>query len=216
MKPGLFRKIGLFTTLLALAGSTAMAADSQKTIYNYGENYGGERREKSQWGFQLEGSAALMGNQAISDGPISSTMHTAGIMAEFQPRALQGFGVPSFGITAFGYPGASPKGSLNQDLLFGYSAGVQVRYQARFSSEQFIVPTISYSLNYFGYNTRTNGTGGFLAQAPAGGLWFCLNKIDQETADRFYKDEGIARTYLTAEARELVGGDSSLVMSGLS
>jgi hypothetical protein len=140
------------------------------------------------------------------------------LLLDWQPRFLQGFwGLVDFGPYVTIYPintsiFAAMDGTT-KSLFSVWEPGAQIRYQARFVREQFLVPVFAYgisTLHYaFGSPTATT-TGSYTMSNFTGGAWLLLSTFSNESAADFYDNWGVSRSYLTFEYRNMVGGGITL------
>jgi hypothetical protein len=164
------------------------------------------------WGVMLSGSPAALGTQQFGQASRPIGISTS---VEYEPEWFQKYGVLSYGISFNSYP-VIP---LNTDVPNAesvWSAGAQVRYQARFSSGQIIVPEVGLLYERLQYQLVAEGDGGFGLVGGLFGASLFLNVLDPYSEAEFYYNTGVLRTYLVAEGRTLSGSDQNLQISGLS
>ncbi|MBI4925872.1 MAG: hypothetical protein HY843_08115 [Bdellovibrio sp.] len=171
---------------------------------------------KPQWGVELNMSPYQINNDLFEipdNTPIWLNHYT--IQVEFQPRFVQPYGVLGIGLlTAIHTPSSRDTGT-KQELVYSFSLGGELRYQLCYFRNQFIVPNVAYSWEFWKYRLRNNNSSGnLIVQGPTIGAWLLLNFFDSENGKDFFYDYGIARTYLIFEARFLKGSNSSAAMSG--
>ena len=111
-----------------------------------------------------------------------------GLVLDYQALLPERWGVFGIGPALTLYP--SKKAPLN-----GYAFGAEARYQFHYWGHQWLVPTVSYTVDYL--ISESSG----LRRTPAAGLYFLLNVLDIRTAGSFYSNYSVKRTYLIAETR---------------
>jgi hypothetical protein len=134
---------------------------------------------------------------------------------EYQPQALQSFGVLSVG-ASLGLYNTSPAGALTDSLGGLLSYGYQARYQAYFIRNQWVVPTIGFGGEWVRYNLKSGATGTVSTTGIFYGAMLLLSAFDSATASELYANTGVSRVYLLAEARSRSGSDANLTLSGQS
>ena len=150
------------------------------------------------WGIQIGGGA--LHSQAASTSLIGRPLM---LQLEIQPTFLQSLGVVSFGPAA---------GSFFSPTTF-YGGGM-IRYQARFFHEQWIVPMVGYeyltpvaiSGNPDSIPLTSGSISGRATQGIVLGGMFLLNVLERDSANQFFSNHGVLRTYLTAEYRSWFNG----------
>lgn len=172
--------------------------------------------ERPRWAFQLGFAGRALGNIDIGQsagGASSSNM--IGLGFDYQPTSWQGAGVFGFGLTGAVYPTRTR--TTNEVLkrpTDAWSAGFNLRYQARYWHEQLLVPFANYTYQRFYYDV-VNGPSGFTnVYGPSFGLQVYLNRLEPSTASDGFVDTGILRTYITAEAQLLSGEDEVFSLGG--
>jgi hypothetical protein len=198
-----------FLPILAL--SSQLQASQVRTEYY-------ARRPFPRVAIEFTGSKNGLGNQSYSGGT-GADFHTIPLMMQVDYQPLHWLGVWGIG-SFFGFdltrmagadaPGARPS------LHFGWSAGGQIRYQARYFEWQPVVPTFAYSMGSWNYKTTFGSPGSFPVQGPVYGLWVYLNALDRSSSSSFFEDIGVVRSYLTLEMREITGGDAVYKIGGRS
>ena len=173
------------------------------------------QQTRPQWAIIFNASLKALGTQPVLPG--QGTYNLAGYNAqfEFQPAFLQRFGILSFGPSLSIYPITS-NANVTKNALSIWSYGGQIRYQARFLREQWVVPTVSYNFENLNYNLN-GGTQGrmYLTGITYGGM-FLLNVVDEDAASQFYINYTVSRSYLVAEFRSLSGSDANITLVGSS
>jgi len=166
------------------------------------------------FGLSLAGSNEALG----AEQPLGTTSGTAmGFSAEFeyQPAFLQAIGVIGFGLSGNIYPvGPTASGANNVTGLGVWSAGGQVRYQAKWFVSQPVVPMVAWQAEQLFYKRNDNASGNFTISGPAAGLWILMNIFEPSSAGALYVDTGISRSYLVAEWRSRTGQDDLLTING--
>ena len=201
------------STLAAPAASPrpATPAEAPKRDYRTPRFYD----VKPQWGIELGFSPNALGKTALTTQQGSTPAFAFSLASEFQPMFLQFFGIIGVGLTANLYPILGGQ-NLTPNLVSIWSAGGQIRYQAKYFRQQIVVPNIAYSYEYFNYAFSAGQKGNLWAQGPIYGLWVLLNQLDRSATADFYIDAGVARSYLILEARNLAGNDGTVSFSGVS
>ena len=170
--------------------------------------------ERPKWGIHI-----AVSNRVFPDHDTASLTPTSfdraairafSLQFDYQPQALQKFGIFGVGPSLAMYP--IPGGKRPWNL---WSGGLQARYQARFFREQPVVPYVGYQAEYWsylvdGYSGRT------LVKGPVFGVALLLNWIDRPTTNDFYTEYGVSRSYLFAEMRILSGKDTNIRIQGNS
>jgi hypothetical protein len=168
-----------------------------------------------EWGVQFSASANALGggsNQALTHDQKSNPAYGFSLLSEYQPRFIQKFGVLGIGPALEVF---TIRSGANTDGPFSmWSAGGQIRYQARYFREQPIVPVVAYTAEYFNYRFIQGGSGSLFASGPTFGLWILLNILDTNSASQFYTNVGILRSYLVLEYKNLNGSDNNIRFSG--
>lgn len=168
------------------------------------------------WGLEIAGSYAAFSNSPLGDkNPAGVKVRAFSIQWEYQPTFLQDLGVLGIGPSLSVYP-VTPMHTLTTSYLKVWSAGMQLRYQARFFTDQILVPIAGYSLEYLRYSLLGSRSGSLLLQGPFIGGWFLLNILEPSSATLLYTDHGISRSYLVAELRLSGGKDDVVRFSGNS
>jgi hypothetical protein len=139
-------------------------------------------------------------------------------LLDWQPRFLQGvWGLVDFGPYVTIYPintsiFAAGDGTT-KDLFSVWEPGGQVRYQARFVKEQFLVPVVAYGISvlHYGFGSPTPTTTGSITMNNfTVGAWLLLNTFSTESAAEFYDNWGVSRSYLTFDYRTMSGSGTTL------
>jgi len=173
------------------------------------------RAARPTFGVSMIGSVKALGGQALVPEQGTASTWGASIQFEYQPAFIQRAGVLGFGISGGLYP-ISPIGTATSSAFGVFSGGAQVRYQLRYFQGQPIVPYGGYGAEYIWYQFTSSGSGSLLAQGPFFGGMLLLNWIEPSVSHRGFIDNGLARSYLTGEARMLQGSDNVLNFSGMS
>lgn len=135
---------------------------------------------------------------------------------EYQPPFLQRFGMVTLGPSLDWYfTGISVPFQVKNTFAV-YSYGGQIRYQARYFNNQWLVPVVGYQAQYWNYSTADGAEGRMLAKGPTFGLMFLLNAVEPDVAKDFFVTEGVARSYLLAEFRNINGNDGNINLTGKS
>jgi hypothetical protein len=165
-------------------------------------------------GVELTGSTNALGgsdpSQTGHSGPGAFNMQF-----DFQPTGLQSFGILGFGPQAGIYPyqGSS---NVSSSVAGIFELGAQIRYQARFFQEQWVVPEVAYELQEIQYSLVNGASGRTLGKGFDFGVWVNLNVLETSEAAELYKTFGISRSYLALEMRSLSGNNSDVAFSGAS
>jgi len=161
------------------------------------------------WGFEL-----ATAYRVLDDNPnikaAGGNAYSVSIQAEYQPPFFQSLGVLGLGPSLAVYPITGGGGGATNSQLGIWSAGGQIRYQARFFREQILVPVAGYAAELITYHLSAGGDGRLTAKGPVLGAYLLLNSFDSEAAADFYVNSGITRSYLIAEYRNLTGSSDQL------
>lgn len=166
-------------------------------------------------GIAVSGAWQALGGTDIVPEVGGASIRSVDIRAEYLFPGLQSIGVIGLGATASVYPIASASSVANSNLSL-WGVGLTARYQARFFTEQFLVPTFAYDATSFRYIFSSGKSGRTNLTGPSFGVWILINALDSESAGNFYSNWGGKRTYLTAEMKTLSGGDGVITVSGAS
>jgi hypothetical protein len=178
------------------------------------------QRQQPELGFELATSLKALGTSTIPETE-SSQIRALSLQLDYQPALFQKFGMLGLGGSLNGYvltDAGSFKLQKNGSSFLGFwSVGAQLRYQARFFREQWVVPTVGYGAELWSYRLSTAGQGGrILATGPFFGAQLLLNFLEPSAASENYIANGISRTYLLAELRSLSGTDDPITLTGSS
>lgn len=184
---------------------TIAKADRGKPVYD---------RERPNWGFQATFSPQALGKPLTVESTDTNGNVTGedfdviGISLEFDylPSFLQAVGVFGLGITANLYP-VSPEG-LTDNFASLISAGFNLQYQARFFDGQWLVPTVGFEGQLVHYNLTDIGSGKTFLTGTSFGAMLLLNGLEPSSARQSYLENGIKRSYLTAQFRHLTSSDN--------
>ncbi|MGK5088981.1 hypothetical protein WDW86_15595 [Bdellovibrionota bacterium FG-2] len=203
--PGMVLGLLLFT----LSAQAAQYANSENVSVQSQRGL-----QETQWGVELAGSG-LGAAPKVSGMSSGKSISNFSMNVEFAPALNSSIGAidvgPSF--STFSNSGSS---DLPQSLVFAWTVGAGVRYQARFLSEQWIVPVVSYNVESMQYRLRSGQTGYFLAKGPTLGAYILMNSFDPSEARSLYSSIGIARTYAVFEYRDISGSGADMEMDGRS
>lgn len=177
-------------------------------------------REKPNWAFEIHGSPGALGTTDLADedgaGNISEYVtRNFGLGFEWQPEALQGFGVFSLGINGNLYILSNdngvynPAGDLTSDAFSIYAFGARAMYQLRYFDAQPIVPFVGFEAQQIHYRFAEYselGSGWTLSTGPTFGVMLLMNWMEPSAAHNLWVDAGINRTYLVAEMKMMTAG----------
>jgi hypothetical protein len=151
---------------------------------------------------QLPGASAsnVTGSRAVT------------LRVEYQPEFFKRFGVLGFGPSLGVYP-LVPTNAQTSNVFALWSLGAQVRYQAKFLRNQFVVPWGGYAIESFRYGLKSGTKGSLQLSGAFFGGAVLLNGLDPSMAGDFYSDHGVKRTYAFAEIRALRGSSGSVRLS---
>ena len=166
-------------------------------------------------------AVSLMGTLSAASIPFLDTNGTASTQKlrgislglEFQPEFLQSVGVLGFGPNLSYFFTSEVPDQVTAGGFAVYSIGGEIRYQARFFHEQFLVPFVGYEMESMAYRLK-NFSGSLSINGLAFGGMLLLNALEPEAAGTFYSDQGVSRSYLVAEWRGRSGSDKNLTFSG--
>lgn len=169
---------------------------------------------RPQWGVELTSSLSAFGQNALVQSQGTKPIYAFSLLAEYLPPFVQDVGVLGIGPTFTAYPIFS--GGVTTSFVSLWAPGIQVRYQARYFRNQWLVPVVAYSAEYFNYHFTSGAAGTLWIQGPTYGAWLLLNVIEPSAASQFYIEQRILRSYLVFEVRNFSGSDSFLRTSGAS
>ncbi len=202
----------------SIGGSAFSSASTPATATSVTSNSPGKYLDynhyRPEWAIELSGTTKGTGDRTLLQSSQPTSVSSVHLQFEYQPAFLQDLGVFSFGPSLAFHPVISDLPNVQPNLLFAWSGGGQVRYQARFFKNQWIVPMASYSTEFWSYRFRNNLTGRMIARGPSFGAWLLLNALDLRSAQTFFLDYGVARTYLVVEMRTLTGSDQNISLDG--
>ncbi len=158
---------------------------------------------------QLSGSSrAALGADSVIAGQALDGARGLETGLEVQPRWIQAVGVISLGLNA-GYHRSSAA-----DRLLVY--GLRGAYQAKWFTNQWVVPVIGYSMGKVAYKLPSGSSGSIPSAGLFYGLRFFLSAADPDAAAEFYNGYDVSRVYLTLETTQRSGADSNLSLAGRS
>ena len=161
---------------------------------------------RPQWGVGLNSSPVGMGDKNFSLPTNENlALNSFYLNLDYQPSFFQSYGVFSVGMLGSVQTPKLVNDSSKPGLIYLWSVGGDVRYQARYFDHQFIVPMVSYSVESLNYKLRTNSKGRLISRGPTFGVWILLNYFDPGNGKDFFYDYGIARSYLTFEIKNSSG-----------
>ncbi len=206
--------------VLGLAWGLAIFSSAQAAQYSNSESVSVQPQRGMQetfWGVEIAGSGLGVAPK-LSGVATGKSISNFSMNAEVQPplssASIGEINIgPSF--STFSSQGAGPN-EVPRSLVFAWTVGAGARYQARFLSDQWIVPMVSYNLESFQYRLRSGETGQFFTKGPTLGAYFLLNSFDPEAAHALHSGTGIARTYATFEYRAVSGSGSDMELDGRS
>lgn len=140
------------------------------------------------------------------------TVNSFSVSFEYQPPIIQAMGVVSLVATAGTYF-VEPQGSLTAGGQDFYSYGAQFRYQAKYFTDQPLVPFVGYGIEYFRYHFTNSSLQDFNRSGPIVGIMLSTSFLDSHAMQEFYQDWGVSRAYAVAEMRSSSSGDETLPTS---
>jgi|GEM_PF-2691681 len=182
-------------------------------------------RENPTWGVDIHSSLQALGTKIKSQaldvngnptGKINdSDVNNFGMGLEYEPKALQHFGVIDLGPSLNLYF-LQPEGDLTKNAFSIYSLGFSVKYQLRFWSGQPIVPFVGYEAQeiHYSFQDASLGAGWTTASGPTFGALIFLNWMEPEAAHNLWSETGIRRSYLVAELKSLTSSNEVLTTVG--
>lgn len=186
---------------------TTFAARRQKWVPFY-------QTTRPAWAFEFTLSAYALGQQDIEGSQAGSITRAFETQVEYQFPFLQSIGVLSVGPSLVIYP-VTPLGTVTSNAFAIWSGGGQVRYQARFFREQPIVPMAGFEYQYLTYHFMSDGSMGATGvSGPFFGAMILLNFFEPSAASELFIEQGISRSYLLAEYKQMSGGDGTISVSG--
>lgn len=169
---------------------------------------------RPRWGVQLNVSLAALEGLSVERG--SASISSYQLELSYQPPVLGSLGVLSLGPTLAIYP-TSPENELTSTAFSIWSLGAAARLQLHLWERPFLVPILGYSAESLGFRFSSTGNKGrFFYTGPTFGLMFLLNVVEPNQAGEFYVNEGIARSYLFGEMRQLTGSGNGVKIDGTS
>ena len=228
------KRMALAILLALLSSSLALAEENQgNRLLASSEKSGVQQESKPQvtsilgfpryqlhrpeWAFQFSFSPRAFSGQALSPAQGTRSTFAYQLLFEYQPSFLQSLGVLGLGpsISLYSFPNAN----ITPRMTSVYSYGGQIRYQARYLREQYIVPMIAYSFEMLNSEFKDPISGAITSkdkvrlQGPSFGAWILLNFLDRSSANSLYLNTGITRTYLTLEAKKTRGSLSQVQLN---
>lgn len=200
-------KSPLFNSPLAIAAllfpALLTAAESTHHTSDFSEN------GTPQWALQLSGAPDGMGTQSLTqNSDATARLYGISTQLDFQPMVLQFLGVIGAGPILTAYPVGSRSNTSKSTLMYAWSGGGQIRYQARFWERQILVPNASYSVEGLNYRLRSGEGKVILSRGPSLGFSLLLNTFDYLSSREFFSNYGISKTFMTAEYRIRDASDS--------
>ncbi len=164
------------------------------------------------WAFEFTSSFRALREQAFFVQQGDKPAYAFSLHFDYQPDFLQDLGVLGIGPSVAAYPffGAG----ITNGIFSVWSAGGQIRYQARYFKNQPLVPVVAYSFENLTYHFIESTSGSLLLKGPTLGIWFFLNILEPSSASQSYIENGILRSYLVLEMRSLSGSDNNFSISG--
>lgn len=167
------------------------------------------------FGLQIQGAAKPFTGGNDLPTQADGNARTAHVEFELLPHFAQHFGILGFGVHGdYTFYTTSPTTQSGPTSFPSWAVGAQVRYQARYFSEQLLVPVAGYRIDAYRYRRPDNRFGSITASGPFAGAWILLNQIDPDSTRTFFVDVGVCRTYLIAEAHMLRGNDAGFTLAG--
>jgi hypothetical protein len=165
------------------------------------------------WGASITGSVGALGAADVTPFQAGSVARALEIQVEYQPAFLQSIGVLGVGPNVSIIPLGSD-GTVTNSPISIWSAGGQIRYQARYFREQPIVPFASFEMQYMTYHLLNGAEGAALLMGPSFGGMILLNFLEPSSAAELYISDGISRSYLVGEYKILEGNGGKISVSG--
>ena len=94
--------------------------------------------------------------------------------------------------------------------------GAQISYQAKWFTNQWIVPVAGYSLDQVNYQLTSGATGTLASPGLFYGAHLSLSALDPDAAAELYSGYDVTRVYLTVELSSRNANDANLALSGKS
>jgi hypothetical protein len=173
------------------------------------------QQTRPSWGVAMTGSLGAFGNASVSTSAAEGVARAIELQGEYQFPFLQAIGVISMGPSAVLYP-FTPSESVTKSAISVWSVGGQVRYQARFFREQILVPMVGYEAQRLAYSFNDGSAGSAILKGPVFGGMLLLNIFEPSSASEFYIDQGVSRSYLVGEYKNLAGSDGVVTVAGAS
>lgn len=173
-----------------------------------------KRKDESRipsWGLML-GFAPHTFTKAPQVASSSVSIYATSVGVDYELPLPPRLGILGVGATASLFFVTPPDVLTNQGQLFA-SAGLLVRYQARYFDDQPFVPYLGYGDEFIHYHFVNGGSQNLEELGPLVGLMFLLNTLDPRSADELRRSSGILRSYFFIEARGTTSGDTTIPFS---
>ena len=167
------------------------------------------------WAVQILGSAKALGGKDLVTEQAGSPTRSAQVSFSYQPPVIQKAGVLSLGVQGGIFP-ISTDVRVASKVWSVWSAGLDLRYQARYFREQPVVPFLGLTYQRLAYRFESGASGVATLTGPVFGGMVLLNVLEPDAASEFYIRQGILRSYLVAEIQSLSGTSKELSISGRS
>ena len=199
--------------LLGLLGQASLADESEplptsprpKSNRDHSVPYYLQRRPS----LALELSSALssaLGASSTIGGTSLSSVRSFEFSGDVQPPFLQAIGVVSLGVHVRHHL------TSEASRITGY--GAQLGYQAKWFTNQWVVPMVSYSLDTLNYELNSGTQGTLQDPGLSYGVLLCISAADPAAAAEFYNGFGVTRTYLSIQTYQKSASNTDLTLSG--
>lgn len=204
-----------FIIFLMIISSVAFAAsEASSKSYSSASRLGRFQSYKPNWGVEARFSGTGMA-PAISIPGTDEKSHpmSMGFGVDYQPKISADIGVLGVGATFDFFTKRRTLSPLSE-LVFAWSGGAQLTYQAAFELDQFFVPFVRLGFSSYQYRFADGESGFLLPFAPGLGMLLSLNALDMEKGFRVFSDNGLARSYLAFEYKRFFGNNEVVSING--
>ncbi|MFN7685618.1 MAG: hypothetical protein ACK5QT_09430 [Oligoflexia bacterium] len=164
-------------------------------------------QKRPTWAFQFSGSwTQALGSEARAGNSSLTSSRSGELAIEYQPPWVQALGVLSGGVHVRYHSASAAK------RLLGY--GGRLAYQAKWFTNQWVVPVAGYSLDQVYYELNSGAQGTLANPGIFYGLRFFLSAADPGAAAELYNSLGVTRTYLSVELFDRQASNADLTLSG--
>ncbi len=198
--------------------SEAPPASATRSVRRRGRDFSVPyyQQKKPRWALQIAASArSALGASSGIGAADAASLRGLQIQGDYQPEWAQEVGVLAVG-ASLGVYTTSPSNTITSSLAGLLSYGYNLRYEARYLRNQWVVPTLGFSGDWLRYNLKSGASGTVGSHGLTYGAMILLSALDEASAAEMYNGYGISRVYLLAEGRQRSGSDSALTLAGTS